>query len=569
MSHISDASVENLPQSVPSDSEQWWGANIAAHGGALLRFSTVAGLTTGRSHMTRDRIDRRSLIGASATMAAALAFVKTLGVSGKAFAGELTADKPVIFSSSSVTEAAKALAASNFAKPTIELPEPFNKLSYDQYRDIRFRADQAIWHGEKLDFELQLFPMGWLYETPVDVFIVDQGEAKKLTADGHLFALGPLIGQGPDAAPFGFSGFRIHGPLNRADYYDEYVVFQGASYLRSVGRGQNYGASARGLALNTARPGGEEFPFFRTFWIEKPKAGKPEIVVHALLDSPSTTGAYRFVIQPGEATMMDVDVTLFPRKQLQYAGIAPLTSMFLHGPANQHRSSDFRPEVHDSEGVAICNGSGELIWRPLTNPKTLQISAFMDKDPKGFGLWQRDRGFQNFQDLEAHYERRPSVWVEPKGAWGEGFIELVEIPVEDEIHDNIAVYWKPAKGLEAGSEHKFEYRLHWAENVPQSWSGARVAKTRIGNAKKPETLLFVIDFDGPAVKEIRDLPVADVGTSAGRVSNIVVQRNPDISGVRVSFELDPVGSELAELRLVLKAAEQAISESWLYRWTKP
>jgi periplasmic glucans biosynthesis protein len=449
------------------------------------------------------------------------------------------------------------------------LPEPFNKLSYDQYRDIRFRTDQAIWRGDKVDFEIQLFPMGWLYEMPVDVFIVEQGQAKKLVADGHLFALGPLIGQGPETAPFGFSGFRVHGPINRADYYDEYVVFQGASYLRAVGRGQNYGASARGLAINTARTGGEEFPFFRTFWIEKPKGGTPEIVVHALLDSPSTTGAYRFVIQPGEATLMDVEATLFPRKATPHVGIAPLTSMFLHGPAEQRRSKDFRPEVHDSEGLAIWNGGGELIWRPITNPKTLQISAFMDKDPKGFGLWQRDRNFQDYQDLEARYEHRPSIWVEPKGSWGEGVIELVEIPVEDEIHDNIAVYWKPAKGLEVGTAQKFDYRLHWSDNVPATWSGARVAKTRIGIAKKPETLLFVIDFEGAAVKDIRDLPVAEVSATPGNVTNVVVQRNPDVSGVRVAFELVPGGSELVELRLVLKVAEQAISESWLYRWTKP
>jgi periplasmic glucans biosynthesis protein len=516
-----------------------------------------------------DKIDRRSVISQSMSLAAALTFVRGLGLTGIAHAEDAATGKPGPFSGQSVIDAAKALAAVPFVKPSVDLPEPFNKLSYDQYRDIRFKTDQAIWHGDKVDFELQLFPMGWLYETPVDVFIVDAGEAKKLVADGHLFTLGPLIGQGPDAAPFGFSGFRVHGPINRADYYDEYVVFQGASYLRAVGRGQNYGASARGLAINTAQPGGEEFPFFRSFWIEKPKAGTPEIVVHAVLDSPSTAGAYRFVIQPGDATVMDIEASLYPRKHVAHAGIAPLTSMFLHGPADQRRSKDFRPEVHDSEGVAIWNGGGELIWRPLTNPKTLQISAFMDKDPKGFGLWQRDRSFHDFQDLEARYERRPTVWVEPKGAWGQGFIELVEIPVEDEIHDNVAVYWKPEKGLESGGEYKFDYRLHWAENVPATWSGARVAKTRIGAAKKPDTLLFVIDFDGPAVKDIRDLPVAAVTANPGSVANVVVQRNPDISGVRVAFEMSPGGAELVELRLVLKAAEQAISESWLYRWTKP
>lgn len=529
--------------------------------------------------MTNDTIDRRSVLGAGVTMAATLSFVREMALVESALAADqavpapVAANAPVVvppsFTADTVLQAAKTLASSDFVKPTIELPAPFNKLSYDQYRDIRFRTEKAIWRGDKLDFELQLFPMGWLYEMPVDLYVVEDGAARKLVADGHLFALGPLIGEGPESAPFGFSGFRIHGPINRADYYDEYVVFQGASYLRAVGRGQNYGASARGLAINTARPGGEEFPMFRSFWIEKPKAGTPEVIIHALLDSPSTTGAYRFVIHPGDATVMDISATLYPRKGVPHVGIAPLTSMFLHGPSQPRVQADFRPEVHDSEGLAIWNGSGELIWRPLVNPKTLQISAFMDKDPKGFGLWQRGRAFDDFQDLEAFYERRPSVWVEPKGTWGDGFIELVEIPVEDEIHDNIAVYWKPAKGLEASQPLTFEYRLYWADNIPATWAGARVAKTRVGAAKTPGNLLFVVDFEGSAVKDLRDLPVALVKAHTGSVANVVVQRNPHISGVRVAFELNPDGSELVELRLVLQSAEQNISESWLYRWTKP
>lgn len=532
--------------------------------------------------MTKDMIDRRSVLGASVSMAAALAFARQMAFSDAALAQDAAATPPAnpapaaptpppepAFTAETVTEIAKKLATTDFAKPTIELPAPFNKLSYDQYRDIRFRNEQAIWKGDKLDFELQLFPMGWLYEMPVEMHVVEDGVARKLVADGKLFSLGPLIGEGPESAPFGFSGFRIHGPINRADYFDEYVVFQGASYLRAVGRGQNYGASARGLAINTARPGGEEFPFFRTFWIEKPKTGTPEIIIHALLDSPSTTGAYKFVVHPGDATVMDISATLYPRKGAPHVGIAPLTSMFLHGAADPRPQMDFRPEVHDSEGLAIWNGGGELIWRPLVNPKTLQISAFMDKDPKGFGLWQRGRSFDEFQDLEANYERRPSVWVEPKGTWGEGNIELVEIPVEDEIHDNIAVYWKPARGLEASQPLTFEYRLHWADNIPATWAGARVAKTRVGASKTAGNYLFVIDFEGSAVKDLRDLPVALVNANTGSVINVVVQRNPHISGVRVSFELNPEGSELVELRLALRSGDQNISESWLYRWTKP
>ena len=520
--------------------------------------------------MGSEGVDRRAVLGQALACGAALAAVRQIALASPSLAQEASPAAPENpFTPGTVKDIARRLAGTDFAKPAIELPEPFNKLSYDQYRDIRFKTEQAIWHGDKLDTEVQLFPMGWLYDAPVDIWLVENGAARKLKADNKLFTLGPLVGAGPDEAPFGFSGFRIHGPVNRADYLDEYVVFQGASYLRGVGRGENYGASARGLAINTARPGGEEFPHFRSFWIEKPKPGIAGVVVYALLDSPSVTGAYRFVIEAGEATVMDVDVTLYPRKSISHVGLAPLTSMMLHGPASPPRTRDFRPRVHDSDGLAIINGGGERLWRPLNNHKTLQISAFVDKDPKGFGLVQRERSFRGYQDLEARYERRPTVWVEPRGSWGEGFIELIEIPVDVEIHDNIVAFWKPSKSLEGGGVYEYAYRLHWGEDIPAAWAGAHATATRIGGAKTQGNTLFVIDFEGPSVRNLRDLPVCDLSQSAGKTSNVVVQRNPQISGVRVSFELNPDGAELVELRCALKSQDQWISESWLYRWTAP
>ncbi len=537
--------------------------------------------------MPKGLMDRRAVLMNAGLLALATAAARLVDGTGNAFAqgaaptpgvpapapAAAPADAGEPFQQDLVRKLAEKLAQKPFAKPSVDVPEPFNKLTYDQYRDIRFRVDQALWRQDKLDFEIQMFPLGFLYDMPVEIFTVEGGRARSLKADGRLFSLGPLItknpeAKAPDAAPFAFSGFRIHGPINRSDYYDEYAVFQGATYFRSVGRGQHYGMSARGLAINTARPGGEEFPVFRTFWIEKPAAGAPAIVVHALLDSASATGAYKFTIQPGAATVMDIEMTLFPRQAIAHVGIAPLTSMYLHGAAHRRINGDFRPEVHDSEGLALLNGKGERLWRPLTNPKKLQTSAFVDRDPKGFGLSQRDRSFASFQDLEAKYGTRPTVWVEPKGGWGEGYVELIEIPAEEEIHDNIVAYWKPAKPLEPGVAHTFAYRLHWGEAVPVSWPGARVQKTFVGASRKSGVYLFVIDFDGPAVKEMRDLPLADLSASAGGIGNVVVQRNPEISGLRVSFELNTGGVELSELRLALKMGEQLISESWLYRWTK-
>jgi periplasmic glucans biosynthesis protein len=522
--------------------------------------------------MLTTGLSRRAALGAMSSWAALECGLRSVFAQGAAFAQTAASSAPIAetgeaFAADHVMKLAQALAVRPFAKPKLDVPEPFGKLTPDQYRDIRFRAEQSVWRGEKLDAEMQLFPVGWIYENPVDIFLVDGGRARALRADGTLFGIGAQIPNAPHAAPYGFSGFRIHGPINRSDSFDEYAVFQGASFFRSLGRGQIYGLSARGLAINVGRPGGEEVPIFRAFWVEKPKPGAPEIVVQALLDSASTTGAYRFTLLPGATTIIDVDMTLFPRREMTSIGLAPLTSMFFHGAASRRMGNDIRPSVHDSEGLAILNGKGERLWRPLTNPRKLQTSAFVDRDPKGFGLSQRDRSFGNFEDLDGRFERRPTVWVEPKGAWGEGVVELFEIPAEEEIHDNITVFWRPARSLEVEKPFRLAYRLHWGDAVPVSWTGARARKTRIGAGRKG-AVTIAVDFDGPGLKDIKDLPVADITASAGTISNVQIQRHPEIGGMRCSFDLQTGNAELIELRMFLRAAEQAVSESWLYRWTK-
>jgi glucans biosynthesis protein len=352
------------------------------------------------------------------------------------------------------------------------------------------------------------------------------------------------------------------------------IVFQGATYFRALSRNQAYGASARGLALNVAQPGGEEFPLFRTFWIEKPEAGASAIVIHALLDSPSVTGAYRFVVTPGAPTGIDVSVTLYPRRELVNVGLAPLTSMFLFSGLNRARVNDFRTGVHDSDALAIRNGWDERLWRPLNNPRRLQSSSFLDKGPKGFGLIQRARRFSDFQDLEASYERRPSLWVEPNESWGAGAVELIEIPTEEEIHDNIVAYWKPARPMPAGKPFDFSYKLGWPDDVPPSWAGATVHASRsgfvIGPLRKSGAVQFAVEFVGKAVGSLdAELPIAAIDANGGGVVGPpVVQTNPATGGVRVSFIFDPKGAASSELRLVLQRKGQPISETWLYRWTK-
>jgi glucans biosynthesis protein len=510
---------------------------------------------------------RRVLIGAGAVTAIAALAEHVLAL-GPAHAGGTADAQNESFAVDHVRKLAEELSVREYVKPRAEVPEPFNALTPEQYRDIRFRPEASVWRGDNVGYEVQLLALGWLYEVPVEIWIVEGGKARSLKADSASFAIGPSIEKATEAAPFGFSGFRIAGALNRSDVLDEFVSFQGASYFKGVGRGQQYGLSARGLAINTARPGGEEFPIFRAFWIEKPKAGAAEVLIHALLDSESVSGAYHFTIRPGAATAVDVEAVLFPRRSLAHVGLAPLTSMYFHGPGQSRFGNDYRPAVHNSEGLAVVNGQGERLWRPLTNPKMLQTSAFIDKDLKGFGLVQRDRAFKGYEDLDARYDRRPTAWVQPSGGWGDGYVELIEIPISEEIHDNIVAYWKPAKPLEPGQSYKYAYRIEWGNDVPEVWAPAWASDTRVGAGRNADTVLFVIDFTGPAARDARELPVADLFISGGASSNLSVQRHAELSGWRVKFELNTAGTELIELRLSLKLAGQQISETWLYRWTR-
>jgi glucans biosynthesis protein len=364
------------------------------------------------------------------------------------------------FSAEHVERLAADLARKPFVAPKEDVPQSWSNLGYEQYRDIRFRSDRAIWRGERRNFELHLLPAAWLYKYPITINTVADGTARPLQPDNSWYEFGAFAGQpSANSAPVNFSGFRINGPINRPGVFDEIMVFQGASYFRGISRGQVYGLSARGLALDTAQPSGEEFPFFRRFWIETPAPNARQLIVHALLDSPSATGAYRFKITGGAPTTADVDVKIYPRRDLLYVGIAPLTSMFLFSGMDRSRASDFRPAVHDSDGLAIANWAGERIWRPLGNPKRLQVSVFSVQDLRAFGLLQRRRSFFDYQDLETNYERRPSAWIEPRGSWGNGSVQLIEIPSEEEIHDNIVAFWRPLEPYAKDQPYSFGYRI--------------------------------------------------------------------------------------------------------------
>ncbi len=550
-------------------------SSLFDHTAPLLRPSV--GIRQKKMMTPSYQLTRRRLLASAAATAAAATIGQFLPGTALAqttnVAASLATDGP--FTRSTVSEIARRLSRVPFAAPASRLPEVLQNLTYDQYRDIRFKTSASIWQGDGLPFTVQLFHPGFYFKEPIEVAIVKDGVAKHLPYSTDLFDFGPLVPKGIPNADIGFAGIRIHGPLNRPDYFDEVVVFQGASYFRSLGKGQAYGISARGLAVKTAEPEGEEFPIFRAFWIETPVKDGDTIVLYALLDSPSVTGAYRFTIRPGVTTVMDVEADLFPRVDMAKVGLAPGTSMYFFGPNDRLGVDDFRPEVHDSDGLLVVNGRGERLWRPLSNPSTLQISAFVDAGPRGFGLIQRDRNYVTYQDLEAFYEKRPSLWVEPVGDWGTGAVTLVEIPTNSEIHDNIVAYWQPKDPIPAGTEYSFAYRLSWGSDPAFVPGGMVVDGTMVGRSTldgNSPIRRFVIDFapqqilDGKPAGE----PKATVTTSAGKISNIVVIPNPKIGegeGWRVNFELDPQDANLIELRTVLTFPDGRASETWVYRWT--
>ncbi|TDR55859.1 glucans biosynthesis protein [Halomonas ventosae] len=477
-----------------------------------------------------------------------------------------------------VTDRARQLATQTYQAPESPLPPELANMAYDQYREIRFRPEEAIWKDEGL-FEVQLFHPGFLYTQPVRLNLVDeQGEVSPLPFrqerfryDGDASALAELA-----LDDIGHAGFRLHYPLNSGDYRDEFAVFLGASYFRLVGRQQGYGLSTRGLAIDTAEPHGEEFPAFREFWLVKPGPDEARMTVLALLDSPSVAGAYRFDIRPGGHTTVDTEARLFAREEIGKLGIAPLTSMYLHGEIDRVAEDDFQPRVHDSSGLAMHNGSGEWIWRPLSNPKKLKVSRFQDQTPRGFGLVQRPRAFDAYLDNALRYGRRPSQWVQPEGDWGKGHVELIEIPSDSETNDNITAYWIPEKPLAAGESRTYRYRTHTFDAVPPGQALAHVIRTRQGRAQRPGAnepppashRQFVVDFRGGELSGLAEThPVQlSLTTSSGEILEQRVQRLPDGESWRALFQLAPDGNKPADMRLSLTLHGQPLTETWNYVW---
>ena len=472
---------------------------------------------------------------------------------------------------------ARALANAPYGPAAREVPSPIAHLDWDQFQSILFRPERALWAGDGLPFRLKFFHLGMQFRRSVRLHEIVDGVVREIAYDPALFDLSHTK---LDAAhlpkDLGFAGFQL---LAAPDFERDVAAFLGASYFRAVGGTKQYGLSARGLAVDCGLPRDEEFPDFTAFWFERPAPGARTLVVYALLDSPSIAGAYRFEIEPGETQAMRIDAALYPRKSIERLGIAPLTSMFLCAPNDRRISDDWRPSIHDSDGLALWTGKDEWIWRPLTNPTSVRVSSFVDEHPRGFGLLQRDRNFDRYQDDGVFYDKRPSVWVEPLSDWGKGAVMLVEIPIEHESFDNIVAFWHPAETPAAGKEYLFAYRLYWGSTPPAVPQAAHAVATwtgvggQVGGKRDHFSWRFVVDFSGGDLDALgADAKVEPVITaSRGTLELVSARPLASVRGYRAMFDLRPAdGDETpVDLRLFLRSGDRTLTETWIYQWSPP
>jgi periplasmic glucans biosynthesis protein len=480
------------------------------------------------------------------------------------------------FSFADVTKLAHERAAHEYRPADQSLPAALANLSYDQYRDIRYRPASALWHGQAL-FEVQFFHRGYRVRQRVNIFEVGPTGVNPVEYSSRLFTYGRLLKPPKAPANLGFAGFRVHYPLQTPAYKDELLVFLGASYFRVLARNQHYGASARGLAIDTGLQSGEEFPTFTDFWLVRPQPTDRTLTIYALLDSKSVAGAYQFEIRPGGVTQVEVHCELYPRRAIAKLGVAALTSMFFFGEEDGGRHfDDYRPQVHDSDGFMAQTGQGQWLWRPLANPRDLRVDRFMDDNPRGFGLIQRERNFIHYQDLEADYQSRPSYWVQPLGNWGKGGVELVEIPSDEEIHDNIVAYWVPQQAVPAGKPLSFAYLLS-AFSTEARWPpGGRVIATRTGNPAMGDNKghygagarRILIDFAGGELDGLAAAqPLkAEMFADNSQIESLTVQRTPT-GAWRVAFVASPKAKRPVELHCYLTLYGEVLTETWVYQWT--
>ena len=519
-------------------------------------------------------VSRRVFVRSAALLASLSPLLARLEVARAERPG-LNYGKPEPFSFDALIEKARTRAGQPYKAPYRPAPELVKKIDYEAHGKIRFKSERALDAEGPGVYPATFFHLGQFFQKSVKMYALRGGQAREILYSPTYFDMPANSIAKKLPKDSGFAGFRLHESRKRGDWKtQDWVAFLGASYFRTIGSLNQYGLSARGLAINTTAPGGEEFPDFVEFYLEAPASDDEPAIIYALLDSPSVSGAYRFAFRRTTGVVNEVDCALFLRADVAQLGISPLTSMFWYSEYDKQFRIDWRPEVHDSDGLALWTGAGERIWRPLNNPPRVVTSSFSDKNPRGFGLLQRDRVFEHYLD-GVNYDKRPSLWIEPLGDWGAGAVQLIEIPTDDEIHDNVVAFWVPSDPAKKGASFRYRYRMYWQGEEPYPVeNSARVVATRVGRGGEPGkprpkgVSKFVVEFAG---KSLENLPKgakveARVSASRGKTSLTFVEQIPSTKRYRAQFDLTADGLEPVELRLFLVSGKQTLSETWAYQF---
>lgn len=517
-----------------------------------------------------ERLSRRDVM--AGTLAATFAAALT-GSTTPASAAALKFGPPKPFSWATLVERARDAATKEYVQPYRPAPDIVAQIDYTQHGKIRFKSDDAMF-GDSA-FPVTFFPVGKYFPKAIHMNAIDGANAREVLYEPDYFDMPADSPAQKLPEDTGFAGFQVR-EKSRPDWKtQDWCAFLGASYFRGIGQSGEYGLSARGIAINTASSVPEEFPDFTEFYLQPASSPEQPLVVYAFLDGPSVVGAYRLVIRRTEGVVMDVENQLFMRKDVERFGIAPLTSMYWFDEYDKAYQLEWRRAAHDSEGLALWTGAGERIWRPLNNPPQISASAFVDNNPRGFGLMQRNRDPNHFLDRWLNYERRPSLWIEPVGAWGAGSVQLIEIPTDHEDFDNIGCMWVPKEPIKAGQAHDFRYRMHWMNDEPfQAANLARTIATRIGRGgfpytrnNPPEIKRFEIEFLGGELDNLpKDVkPEAVISASRGTISSTFVETTSWNKAWRVQFDIASEGPDPIDIRAFLKHGDTALSETWLFK----
>ncbi len=377
------------------------------------------------------------------------------------------------------------------------LPPQLKTLTPAQEAGIFWKDTSRLWRKKGLPFQVDFYHP--LNSNPLPHFTprinsVDSKGQHPLAYSPAQFNFLNLNFNPPLPTDLGFAGFYLRYPDigigSNPNSLDGFFSVLGSCYYRALAKNQVYGLSARGLAINTAGVPGktEEFPQFTDWWLVEPASNATQMVVYALLDSPSVSGAYEFKISPGSVTSVEVHAVLFFRQKVEQLGIAPFSSMYEYGEnAKDHFGDTVHPEIHDSDGLLMEKHNGEWVWRPLAQATQLQIYPHPDESPKGFGLIQRDRDFQHYQDLEKKYNVRPSSWVTPHGDWGKGAYQLTQLVTNNKDTDNVILFWCPSQKPNVGDRMDVSYTVNFYMNDAQRPPLAYCKSTFINAPAPPPT----------------------------------------------------------------------------------